>query len=512
MVRKSNRASTGPLLNSLLELSDFVDTTDVGLIYHDVDGTIVDCNPGAAVLFGHSQEELIGLDIAEQNKGVVTRNGSPFKELQRPVLRTVREGRAVYGETIGLDLPGRQRRWLNINTEPLFEDGEVVGVISTYVDVTNEISRRRMLELGASVNALIRGASDESSVLQGLCDLLVSDGDYALAGIASPVPDDSGDCEYLFTAGQTDYLFTGIASILENNPRSRGPTGVAFRTGVTQVVNNFPAAASFDPWRDRASQYGVCSAVVIPIAVSRPSVLAIYDRHPVAFDDVLVEGLEGLVREVERGCALLTSVDQARQSLEGTIRALSVITESRDPYTEGHEVRVGALGAAIAAHMGLDAGLVRLIRLAGEVHDVGKVSIPAEVLTSPRNLVGMELELVKEHSTVGEEILASALLPWPIPEVARQHHERVNGSGYPLGLRGEDIILPARIIAVADVVEAMVNDRPFRLALGMDSARDELLAGKGILYDADVVDACLAVFENGFTFDGLAVASPLRFI
>jgi PAS domain S-box-containing protein len=510
MVRTSKRAASGPSLNSLLESSDFVDTTDVGLIFHDVNGNIVDCNRSAAVLFGHSPGEMISLGIAEQNIGVVALNGAPFAESLRPVLRSVRERTAVYGETIGLDRIGKQRRWMSVNANPLFDEGELVGVISTYLDATNEISRRRMLELGASVNALIRRATDVSSVLQGLCELLVSDGGYALACVASPAIDGSGECEYHFSSGLTDYIFKGISSIREDDPRGLGPTGVAFRTGVTQVMNNFPSVETFDPWRERAGQFQVSAAVAIPMAVPTKSVLVIYDRHPVAFDDVLVEGLEDIVREVEQGCALLRSVNQARQSLEGTIRALAVITEARDPYTEGHEARVGALSAAIATHLGLDADLVRLIRLAGEVHDVGKASIPTEVLASPRSLVGIEFELVKEHSAVGKEILASALLPWPIPDVAMQHHERVNGTGYPLGLCGEDIILPARIVGVADVVEALVYDRPFRPAISLDGARAELLSGKGILYDSDVVDACLAVFDGGFTFEGLAVLSPLR--
>lgn len=501
MKRKSNQVSHNLQLNSLLETSDFVETTNVGLVTYDAEGTVVDCNEAAAELFAHSQADFIGLRIDEQNEGVVRFDGSPCPESERPVVRCIREERSIYAETIGLDSLGKKRRWFSSNSSPLYVNGELSGVLSSYLDVTNEVTRRRMLELGSSVRGFVAGAHNEPTALQKMCEVLVDQGGYALACVAWPSPDGSGGCTYPFAAGMTEYLFTGISSFLEEEPRGRGPTGTAFRTGVTQTLNNFPIQASFDQWRDRAAQFTVSAAVAIPIAVSARAVVVIYDQHPFAFDEVLVKGLENVVREVELGVSLLRSVDQVRRSLEGTIRTLAVISESRDPYTQGHELRVGALSAAMAAHMGLDEGLVRLIRLSGEVHDVGKVSVPTEVLTRPGRLSSLEFALVKQHSVVGSEILTSALLPWPIPEVAAQHHERLDGSGYPFGLLGDEMILPARLIAVADVVEAMMNERSYRPAMVFHHARAEILAGRGTLYDPDVVDACLAVFEQGFSFE-----------
>jgi HD-GYP domain-containing protein (c-di-GMP phosphodiesterase class II) len=144
--------------------------------------------------------------------------------------------------------------------------------------------------------------------------------------------------------------------------------------------------------------------------------------------------------------------------------------------------------------------LVNLIRQAGEVHDIGKIGVPSEILSRPGKLGALEFEIVKTHPTTGFNILSKASLPWPIAEVALQHHERLDGSGYPCGLRGSEIILPARIIAVADVVEAMTQHRPYRPALGLDRALAEVRRGAGTIYDADVVNACLAVFEAGFVF------------
>jgi HD-GYP domain-containing protein (c-di-GMP phosphodiesterase class II) len=189
------------------------------------------------------------------------------------------------------------------------------------------------------------------------------------------------------------------------------------------------------------------------------------------------------------------------------------MTEFRDPYTAGHQSRVGSLGAAIATHLGLDSTMIELIRESGGVHDVGKVAVPAEILTRPGRLSPLEFEMVKTHTTVGADILSKASLPWPIAEVALQHHERLDGSGYPKGLQAGEIGLPARIIAVADVVEAMSQHRPYRAALGIDEALAAISAGAGTLFDSDVVGACLAVFEAGYGFrhsSPVQIPNPLR--
>jgi HD-GYP domain-containing protein (c-di-GMP phosphodiesterase class II) len=155
---------------------------------------------------------------------------------------------------------------------------------------------------------------------------------------------------------------------------------------------------------------------------------------------------------------------------------------------------------AIATQYGLDIKMIELIRQSGDVHDIGKIAVPSEILTKPSRLSPLEFEMVKLHTVVGYEILSKASLPWPIAEVALQHHERLDGSGYPYGIPGGEIILPARIIAVADVVEAMTQHRPYRPGLGLDKALAEVSAGAGTLFDADVVESCIAVFEAGFTF------------
>jgi HD-GYP domain-containing protein (c-di-GMP phosphodiesterase class II) len=181
------------------------------------------------------------------------------------------------------------------------------------------------------------------------------------------------------------------------------------------------------------------------------------------------------------------------------------MTENRDPYTAGHQIHVGALGsslaAAIATECGLDLKMIELIRQSGDVHDIGKIAVPSEILTKPGRLSPLEFEMVKQHTLAGYDILSRASLPWPIAEVAVQHHERLDGSGYPNGLPGDQIILPARIIAVADVVEAMSQHRPYRPGLGIDKALAEVTEGAGTRFDADVVKCCLAVFEAGFTFE-----------
>lgn len=189
-------------------------------------------------------------------------------------------------------------------------------------------------------------------------------------------------------------------------------------------------------------------------------------------------------------------------SMKSTIAAIARTTELRDPYTAGHQQRVSKLACAIARKMGFSEEKVEGIRMAGVVHDIGKTYVPAEILAKPGRLTDVEYSLIKVHSQAGYDILKDIKFPWPIAQIVLQHHERLNGSGYPQGLTGKDIILEARVLAVADVVEAMASHRPYRPAVGIDSALDEIRQNKDILYDADVVDTCVKLFiEKDFEFE-----------
>jgi PAS domain S-box-containing protein/putative nucleotidyltransferase with HDIG domain len=196
---------------------------------------------------------------------------------------------------------------------------------------------------------------------------------------------------------------------------------------------------------------------------------------------------------------LKLTLESLRKAVKTTIQVMVSTVEMRDPYTAGHQLRVADLACAIASEMGLAKDKIEGIRMAGSIHDIGKLSIPAEILSKPTKLTNIEFSLIKEHSLSGYEMLKNVESPWPLAKIVYQHHERMNGSGYPRNLKGDEIIMEARIMAVADVVEAMASHRPYRAALGIGAALEEIEKNKGILYDNAVSDACLRLFrEKGY--------------
>lgn len=199
---------------------------------------------------------------------------------------------------------------------------------------------------------------------------------------------------------------------------------------------------------------------------------------------------------------------ELQKEMDGVIHAISSVIESRDPYTAGHQWRVAELARAIAREMGLSEWQIIGIHVAGLLHDVGKVAVPVEILSKPGKITEDEFSIIKNHCRVGYKILQKIDFPWPVTEAILQHHERLNGSGYPEGLSGERIIFQARILGVADVVEAMSSHRPYRPALGLEIALQEISQASGVLYDSEVVDACLGLLDkNGPEFDRLMASA-----
>lgn len=195
------------------------------------------------------------------------------------------------------------------------------------------------------------------------------------------------------------------------------------------------------------------------------------------------------------------NMDRLRQALGGTVSAIGAMMETRDSYTAGHQRRVSNLANTIATEMGFASDQIDCIRTACMIHDIGKIAIPAEILSKPTRLTEIEFDLIKNHVQAGYDMLKDIEFSWPLAEIVYQHHERMDGSGYPRNLKGDEILMEARIIAVADVVEAMASHRPYRAALGVEAALKEIEDNRGILYDADVADACLRLFrDKGYQF------------
>lgn len=248
----------------------------------------------------------------------------------------------------------------------------------------------------------------------------------------------------------------------------------------------------------------------IPIAQGEQvlGILTLYvpSGHPYSADDEKVllsvaHVIAGIIIRKRAEEDLACHAERLRCSMESTIRVLSSVVEQRDPYTAGHQMRVASLAVAIAREMGFTESAVQGIHTAALIHDIGKNAVPASILTKPGRLNDAEFTLIKTHAQAAYDILRNVEFPWPIAEPVLQHHERMDGSGYPQRLAGEQICREARIIAVADVVEAIASHRPYRPALGIDVALTEIMVKRGLLYDPAAVDACLYLFENElFTF------------
>lgn len=313
------------------------------------------------------------------------------------------------------------------------------------------------------------------------------------------------------------YIGQIVASVDPDVPEGQGPAGSALRGDLPYFCSDVLADPAMARWRALAQAHDINSVVSIPLRVAGvpPGALSLYSKEKDIFTpevralvielgDDITYALETLETERQREAAqaaLLENQLKLRRALEATIEAIAATVETRDPYTAGHQRRVADLARAIGAEMGLPEATLEGIHFGSLVHDLGKVQVPAEILSKPTRLSKLELEFVRTHPQAGYDIVKGIEFPWPVADMVHQHHERLDGTGYPQGLKGEAIALEARILAVADVVEAMSSHRPYRPGLGIDAALKEIEAKRGEWFEPAAVDACVRLFrESRFSF------------
>ncbi|HEX9014829.1 MAG TPA: CHASE domain-containing protein [Chloroflexota bacterium] len=406
--------------------------------------------------------------------------------------------------------------------------GRAGDLLRANASLENEIAERRRAEkelrranralrtLSNSHDVLVR-ASDEAQLARSICRIAIEIGGYATAWIGFAEQDDGKTVSVVARINTSEADSAPPRVSWGDDEWGQGPGGTAIRTGSPQIYRYVSEDPRTLPWRDSLLRHGVAALISLPFMRGDVAfgVLTIAAREAASFDEEEVEllselasatayGILALRSEVAREEAdrrLRSSLERLEAVVSGVIRAIAVTTELRDPYTAGHQQRVSQLAQAIAVEMKLSQFQVDEVRIAGEIHDIGKISVPAELLSKPGKLNEMEFAILKDHSRSGYEILKEIDFPWPIADIVLQHHEMLDGSGYPNGLRGEEILRGARIIAVADIVEAMTSHRPYRPSLGLETALGEIEAARGNRYDPEAVDACVRLFrENRFRF------------
>ena len=412
--------------------------------------------------------------------------------------------------------------------EPLLEEEEVFKLYNQrlvaklerkMLALEEEMTERKLAEERAvhlndvlrairSVNQLIVKEKDRDRLLKEACKNLVTTPGYYNAWIA--LVDESGK---LVTTAEAA-LGKEFLPLVERLESGRLPNcaGRALSEPGVLTIEDPPSTCVDCPlagmYAERAgmtcrlesagSIYGLLTVSVAPGCAADEEERSLFSEvaGDIAFALWSMELARGRNQAEQQ---LEQTLGDLRKTLGGIIQAVAMMVETRDPYTAGHQRRVADLARATATEMELSKEMIEGIRMAGVIHDLGKISVPAEILTKPTRLTEMEFNIIKTHPQVGYDVLKNIKFPWPIAEIVLQHHERMDGSGYPQGISGEEILLEARIMGVADVVEAMASHRPYRPALGIDKALEEISENKGVFYDPRAVEACLTLFtEKGF--------------
>jgi putative nucleotidyltransferase with HDIG domain/PAS domain S-box-containing protein len=406
------------------------------------------------------------------------------------------------------------------------EDGRPLRSLGTVQDITEQylaeeaVNRsNRALKTISACNSVLVHATDESELLGSMCRVIIHEGAYRFAWIGFVEnTDDEKSVRPVAHAGLEEGYLQSLRVTFDDSESGRGPVGCAVRSGNSHTVIDTLADPDFAPWREAAAERGYRSVLSLPLKTSEGvvcGVLSIYAAEPNAFDEEAVKLMQELADDLAFGIIALRTRKERdhylqehqksdarfKEVLVDTIRAISLTLEKRDPYTAGHQNKVAQLSVAIGREIGLDEDRLEGLRLGAMIHDIGKIYVPAEILNRPGRLSHAEFEIIKSHTEVGYDIIKDVKFPWPVADMVVQHHERLDGSGYPRGLRGDEIILEARILAVADVVEAISAHRPYRPAVGIDKALLEIEEHRGTYYDTAVADACLRLIrDKGFTF------------
>ena len=305
-------------LRSLLTQDDFVDSISTGFVVFGKDDEVLDCNLSAVQLLGITRKQLIGHEHRKYLQ-VIDEDGSPLQGDKQPWRRASRTGVQSRRAVVGVVIPGAPPRWLTVDSFPINVDGETVGAMSTFSDYTTTRKQQHFLRMQTEVMRVVVSASDELTSLRQLCDALVKYGPYRLAWVGVPSTSEEFGIDALCASGATDYIFAGMTSWSEASDKGRGPSGIAMRTGETQLVNNFYKDAQMGPWQRRAEEFGLSSGIVIPLRIHGDrAVIHIYDQYKFAFDEVAIRGLEDIVRESAFGVEHVRAVNALEVALRET--------------------------------------------------------------------------------------------------------------------------------------------------------------------------------------------------
>jgi PAS domain S-box-containing protein/putative nucleotidyltransferase with HDIG domain len=353
------------------------------------------------------------------------------------------------------------------------------------------------------INEHLLVAQDETALYQFVCDALTRVGNVVGAWFGAKHPDFT--LEPVTCSGVDLATLQGAGLRWDEDAAGRSPSGLAILQRRPIILVDTELDERFGSIKASWREAGIRSVLSVPVTIDGEvaGVLAIWSSRAGTFDQETVQFLVEVagdigvgVRSIQLNKRLTATLGSLRETLESTVEAIATMVEFRDPYTAGHQRRVADLSAAIGREMGLPEKRIEGLRVIGYLHDVGKISVPAELLSKPSKLTETEYSLIQEHPELGYRILKNLSFSWPVADAVRQHHERLDGSGYPAGLKGDDIVLEARILAVADTVEAMASHRPYRPGLGIERATEEIVKGRGKYYDPQVVDAFVRLIRD----------------
>lgn len=361
--------------------------------------------------------------------------------------------------------------------------------------------------------ALVR-SNNRDDLISGVCNAIVNQSPYILAWVGLAMHDNLKTVQVIGSHGVAADYAKGIdVKWSPDTSAGKGPTGQCIQTSLPVLILDTENDLRFLPWRERSKPYGIRSVIAVPIKDHEPQAIAaltVYANLPNAFGEIEIQLFESLAKEIGFGLAAIEKQrlldeeikererlnDQLIKTLNSTIEAMSKTMEWRDPYTAGHQKKVALLSQAIARKLGWGEERIKGLYLAALVHDLGKIATPSEILTKPSMLTETELALIKEHPKTGYDILKDIPFTWPIAQAVYQHHERIDGSGYPNQLVGDAIIPEAKILAIADTIESMTSHRPYRPGLGLEKAILQVKSEAGKTLDPAICEVVCQLIEQ----------------